>query len=126
MPIRRRLDSEKNLLRTTITGDVTFDELRDHLSAVHAMKGAGMRELIDTRGATPAFSARELPKLAEFGQQLFADGRMAPRAVVVSGVIHFGIARLFASLTAPWVKVSVFDDLAAAEAWIEMMILAGT
>ena len=90
------------------------------------MKGAGMRELIDTRGATPVFSARELPKLAEFGQQLFADGRMAPRAVVVSGVVHFGIARLFASLAAPWVKVSVFDDLAAAEAWIEMMILAGT
>lgn len=126
MPIRRRLDPEKHLIRTTITGSVSYDELREHLAAVHEMQGAGMRELIDTRGATPAFSARDLPKLAEYGQQLFAGGRMAPRAVVVSGVIHFGIARLFASLAAPWVKVSVFDDIAAAEAWIEMMILAGT
>ena len=125
MPIRRKLDSGNHLLRTTITGAVTITDLREHLTAVHEMQGADLRELIDTRGASLAFSARELPKLAEHGQKLFSGGAMAPRAIVVTGVIHFGMARLFASLVAPWVKVSVFDNLDAAEAWVEAMILAG-
>jgi hypothetical protein len=125
MPIRRRLDPAKHLLWTTITGKVTADDLRDHLSAVREMEGAGLPELIDSRGATLAFGARDLPKLADHGRRLFANARMAPRAIVVTGVIHFGIARLFASIAAPWVRVSVFDNLAAAESWIEMLILAG-
>ena len=125
MSIKRRLDPENHLLRTTISGRVTMDELLLHLTELHESQGAGFRELIDSRGASIGFSARDLPKLAEHGRRLFGGAPMAPRAIVVTGVIHFGMARLFASLAAPWVKMSVFDNMPAAEAWVEAMMLAG-
>ena len=121
MPIERRFDAEAQILHTTISGIVTMQEMRDHFTAVQQMGGQKYPELIDTRGATAIdFSARDLPGLAAFGRRVFADeGYTAPRAVIVTGVMYFGMARLFSSFAAPWVRIAVFDNQPAAEAWLD-------
>ena len=65
-----------------------------------------------------AFGARDLPGLAEFARQVFRSKQMAPRAFVVTGVVYFGMARLFATVASGWVQISVFDSKASAEAWL--------
>jgi hypothetical protein len=124
MPIARRLDAETQVLHTTISGMVTLQEMREHFTAVRAMDGQKYPELIDTRGATGLdFSARDLPGLADLGRRLFADGGYtAPRAVIVTGVMYFGMARLFSSFAAPWVRIAVFDKAAAAEGWLDHVV----
>ncbi len=118
MPIARQVDAT-GILRTTITGAVSLDELRNHFLAVQAMGAHDRPEIIDACGVTAlAFGARDLPALAEFGREVFKSGEMAPRAFVVTGVVYFGMARLFATVAAPWVQISVFDSKASAEAWL--------
>src|SRR6188508_713050 len=118
MPIAREVDAT-GILRTTITGAVSLDELRNHFVAVQEMGAHDRPEIIDAYGVTAlAFGARDLPALAEFGRQVFKAGEMAPRAFVVQGVVYFGIARLFAGLTSAWVQISVFESKASAEAWL--------
>jgi len=84
------------------------------------MQGHRHPEMIDARQATPEFTAKDLSKLAATGRELFAESRpLAPRAVVVDSVIYFGMARMFALFVAGWVNLNVFDEMAAAEAWLE-------
>jgi hypothetical protein len=127
MPITRRLDETTGVLWTTIHGEVTADDIRQHLAAVGEMRGQRYHELIDTRSATAKFGARDLPKLAQHGRSLLADAPMAPRAIVVDrrSLVSFGVARLFASLASAWVTVRVFDSLPAALAYIEAVVGAG-
>src|SRR6185295_19867604 len=111
MPIERHLDVQSGILHTTISGLVTIAEMREHFTAVQAMGGQKHPELIDSRGVTGLdFSARDLPGLAELGRRLFAEGYTAPRAVIVTGVMYFGMARLFSSFAAPWVRIAVFES----------------
>jgi len=121
MPIERRFDADAQVLHTTITGTVTMQEMRDHFAAVQQMGGQKYPELIDTRGVTGLdFGARDLPGLAAWGRRLFGEaGYTAPRAVIVTGVMYFGMARLFSSFAAPWVRIAVFENAAAAEGWLD-------
>ena len=118
MPVERQVDAH-GILRTTVSGAVSLDELRDHFVAVREMGAHSRPEIIDAFGVTAlAFGARDLPALAEFGRNVFTSGGLAPRAFVVQGVVYFGIARLFATLASAWVQISVFDSKASAEAWL--------
>jgi len=121
MPIERHLDSDARVLRTTLSGAITIEELRQHVDAVHALGWDQYCEIIDAREAEPRFSPKELPILAAQGRRLFGNREMAPRAVIVSDsdLMSFGIARLFGTLVAPWVTVRVFDNVPAATAFID-------
>ena len=119
MPIERQLCPVTRVLRTTLSGPVTIGELREHLAEVHRTEGHRHPEMIDARTATPSFHPSDLTRLASLGRQVFADLRLAPRAVVVDNIIHFGMARVFAAIAASWVSLTVFDEMAAAEAWLE-------
>jgi hypothetical protein len=101
-----------------MTGVVSAADLREHFEIVRRAGHHSIPELIDARTATVGFGTRDMLRLADFGQQTFAGVAMAPRAMVVRGVIYFGMARLFASMTGQWVRISVFDNMAAAEAWL--------
>ena len=128
MPVIRRVDESTHVLWTTIQGDVTVDDLRRHLEAVREMHAEGYCEVIDTRGATKRFGARDLPRLVQQGRTLLADTPMAPRAIVVgrNDVVSFGLARIFAALAMPWVTVRVFDSLPAAVVYIDALLTAST
>lgn len=124
MPIDRRFDADAQVLHTTISGIVTLQEMRDHFKAVQQMGGQKYPELIDTREVTDLdFGARDLPGLAALGRRLFGEsGHTAPRAVIVTGVMYFGMARLFSSFAAPWVRIAVFENRAAAEGWLDHVV----
>ena len=121
MPIERRFDDATRVLWTTMREGLTVNDLQQHIDAVNALAGHQYCEIVDTRGAEPLFSAREFPTLASYGRRLFGHLSMAPRAVIVSenDLMSFGLARLFAALVSPWVTVRVFDNVAAAVAYIE-------
>jgi hypothetical protein len=119
MPIARQLDAATGVLRTTISGTVSMDDLREHFDVVRGMGAASKPEIIDARHVSGLrFGARDLPKLAEYGREVFAGAEMAPRAFVVEGMVYFGIARLFATLASGWVQISVFDSMTPAESWL--------
>ena len=123
MPIERRLDAVTQVLHTRIYGYITLDEMREHFTAVQQMGGQKYPELIDSRGVTQlGFSARDLPGLADLGRKLFAEGYTAPRAVIVTGLMYFGMARIFSSFAAPWARIAVFENPAAAEGWLDHIV----
>lgn len=119
MPIQAGLDPTTKLFRTTITGTVTTSDVTQHFATVRQVGAYQYPGLVDARGAhTVTFGARELMKLAHQARHLLGTTEPAPRAVVVDGLVHFGMARLFASLVAGWMRVAVFDDAEHAEAWL--------
>lgn len=123
MPIARELDPSNRILRTTIFGEVTFEDLQAHVESVCALRGEAYAELVDARGVSAvAVTVRELSRLAELGRQKLAARGMPPRAVIVTGLVHFGMARVFAAMVRPWMRLGVFDDPAAAEEWLDMLM----
>jgi hypothetical protein len=121
MPIDRRFDSSTDVLWTTAHGRVTVDDVRLHFKAIRDMHGHQYCEVIDTRLALPAFGVRDLKQLAKEGRRALAHSPMAPRAIVVAQnhLIHYGLAKLFASFVMPWLCMRVFDSLPAALAYID-------
>ena len=119
MAINRRFDHTQRVVWTTMADVVTADEVREHFKLVQAAGAAGWPEVIDGRAAAVGFSTRELAKVAAAGRQIFRGSTLGPRAMIVHGMIHFGIARLFASFASSWVQLSVFDNPEAAYQWIE-------
>ena len=121
MPIHCRLDTDGRVVKTTMRGAITIEELRHYIATLDALDGHRYCELVDARDAAPAFNAKELPGLAEEGKRTFGDRGIAPRAVVVreNDLVLFGLTRIFAALVASWMTIRVFDNLAAAEAYLD-------
>ena len=101
-----------------MTGTVTADEMREHFLDVKAAGAATWPEIADGRAAAVGFSTRDLAKLASAGREIFRGADMGPRAMIVHGMVHFGMARLFASFASSWVRIAVFDNPEAAYEWI--------
>lgn len=119
MPISGVLDSERKVFRTEVFGVITIPELSEHLVAARRTEAYRHPGLVDARGVhTIEFTSRDLMKLAHELKLAMAAAGPAPRAVVVDGLVHFGMARLFAGLVAGWLRVGVFDDVDEAMHWL--------
>ena len=119
MPIRGAFDPEVQLFRTTLTGTVTLTDLSQHLATARQLGAHRYPGLVDARGVhTLRFNGRELTRFAHHLKDVMAASGPAPRAVVVGDTVHFGMARLFSTLVAGWIRIGVFDDVAAAEDWL--------
>jgi hypothetical protein len=119
MPIRGALDPRSQVFRTTISGTVTLTDLSSHLSSASKLQAHQYPGLVDARGVhTLQFNRKELARFAQQLKSALGESSPAPRAVVVDDLVHFGMARLFAALVAGWIRVGVFDDVAAAEDWL--------
>ena len=113
------MDPRSQVFRTTLSGTVTLTDLSHHLSAVSKLDAHRYPGLVDARGVhTLKFDRKELTRFAHELKSALAESSPAPRAVVVDDLVHFGMARLFAALVAGWIRVGVFDDVAAAEDWL--------
>lgn len=125
MPISAALDPSAQVFRTTLTGRVSIADLHQHVVAVRRMRAHEYPGLVDARGVhTLTFNRRELLRFAQDLRSTFGNANPAPRAVVVDGLVYFGMARLFASLVAGWIRIGVFDDVATAEAWLATVATA--
>jgi hypothetical protein len=123
MPVTGALDPTANLFRTTLTGRISIADLSQHMATARRLRAHEYPGLVDARGVhTLTFSRRELMRFAQDIQVTFGDSSLAPRAVVVDGLVYFGMARLFASVVAGWIRIGVFDDLEAAEDWLASLV----
>jgi hypothetical protein len=119
MPFHRDFDQPDRVLRTTIIGPVTLEDIDDHLRALRRRRGEGRPELIDARDARPCdLSPRTLLVVAHRARFLIGTRPLARRAVVVSTDASFIVARRFAAFVAGWLRIGVFDDVDAALEWV--------
>lgn len=127
MPVSHGLDKTAQLVRTTLYGTVTIEDLYRHVAEMQELHAPDQPEVVDARAVSSvSFGTRDPRKLADLAQRLFAHEHPAPRAVIVDNVLFFGMARVFAALVADWIQVGVFDDAARAEAWLEQSFASKT
>lgn len=124
MVVQRNIDQDAGVSWTTVRGPVTLHDLVQQLDVIHEIGSQQYCGIIDMREAEPHFSARDLPLLAAHGQRLFGEGGMSPRAVIVhqDDLLTFGLSRLLATLSEPWVTMRVFDNVHAAVAYIAAIV----
>jgi hypothetical protein len=119
MPFHRDFDRDDRILRTTITGPVTLQEIDIHLRIIRRRRADMRPELIDARRAGPgALSARQILLAAHRARFVVGGRSPARRAVVVSSDAGAVIARRVAAFVAGWLRIGVFDDIDAAEEWV--------
>lgn len=121
MPIHTAIDKTTEVLRRTLTGEVTVDELiasfEDSLS--HPDYRAGMNSLTDLREYGHQSSTADIRKIADFFIGHTEDIRGGMAAIVVSQTVSYGMVRMLqAYLDASPVSVGVFYDLGEAEQWL--------
>lgn len=119
MPFSSSLAPGRRILRTTISFPLTFADIRQHVSAVRRDGTWAFPELVDARDIGRVdFSARDMLGVAHFVRDALGQRPVAPRAVVVDTDRGFMIGRVFSALVAGWIRVGIFEELAAAEDWL--------
>jgi len=127
MPFHRDFDQPDRVLRTTIIGPVTLDDIDDHLRTLRRRRVEGRPELIDAREAVAGeISPRMLLIVANRARFVIGSSTLGRRAVVVSGDMNFVFARRFAAFVAGWLRIGVFDDMESAMAWVRQPAWAET
>lgn len=120
MPFSQAFDDERQLLRTRVTGPITFDDIRRHVSERCRPQTMACAEIIDARGVTSVgVSFKDMLWTATRIRGVLGGAPAGRRAVIVDSDENVKIARIFASLAAGWMRVAVFDDADAAEAWLQ-------
>ena len=127
MPFHRDFDQPDRVLRTTIIGPVSLEDIDDHLRAIRRKRGEARPELIDAREALPgAISPRMLLIVAHRARFMVGTRTLARRAVVVSSDTGFVFARRFAAFVAGWLRIGVFYDMESAYEWVRQPAWAET
>ena len=121
MPITYKIDPERVLVRTTLTGFVTFAEVMAHFTALEAdpRRSDTMNVLIDMRGLT---------SVPETGQLRRAANRIDPErsplqygvcAIVASDPATVGTGKLFAVFARERFRATtIVPTIEAAEQWL--------
>ena len=119
MPFLRDFDQPDRVLRTTIIGPVSLEDIDDHLRTLRRRRGEGRPELIDARQALAGeISSRTLLLVATRARFAIGGRNLARRAVVVSNDMSFVFARRFAVFVAGWMRIGVFYDMESALEWV--------
>ena len=121
MPITYEIDRERALIRTTLTGFVTFAEVMDHFTALEndPRRMGTMNVLLDIRGLT---------SVPETGQLRRAANRIDPErsplqygvcAMVATDPATIGTGKLFAVFARERFRATtIVSTLDAAEHWL--------
>jgi len=120
MPITYAVDRERSVVLVTWMGDVTQDDYRAHLRAMledpDALRAG--KSLVDLRRANVLPSGAELNAIGNAEALPRLAGRPWKTAVLVGTTVNFGIARQYEMLSQSESTDSVFEDRAAAFAWL--------
>ena len=119
MPISFEVDRERRRVRTTAEGVVTVTDVAAHLEDLVEQGLETYAELVDARQANrPGWYSAEVRKAADLITTLGGAARLGPRAVVVSRVAAFGMVRMLSMLIGSRLRLEVFREVDAAEAWL--------
>ena len=119
MPITYHVDRDARLIRATVWGDVTLEEMLDCVTSAAAETGGpGYAILSDHREVGEPITRTQVERLVEQLEALRASFAGARWAVIVSKPASFGMMRMLSVLAEGIpMTVRVFVDAGRAERW---------
>ena len=124
MPIAYTYDEEQGLLVTTFEGEVTDEELEQHVRTVSEdpRVGPGVRELIDLRAATKVkVTVKGLRYVIANDRQMIDKFKDERQAVVTTSDLIYGMARMYqmmSNVNAGPSTIKIFREYDAAMTWL--------
>jgi hypothetical protein len=119
MPITIEVDHARRRVFTRARGNITYDEIRAHLSDQARLQGLAYPELVDATGATTDLTSKEVRELVTRTRDLLRHGPLGPTAIVATHDVLYGMARMYEILAGDdGVAVGVFRSVADAERWL--------
>ena len=119
MPISYKINTTTQRVFTQATGFVTALEIIDHFEVARREGFLPYSELIDASSIVkPTLSVAELWKTAMALRNLKCEGNFGSRAVWVANDTIYVLTHMFASLMSGYIRMGVFHDRIAAEAWL--------
>jgi hypothetical protein len=123
MPIDIHIDKAESLLRRTVTGSVTAEEVIAEFESTlrHPDYLLGMDSITDLRGNTHQATGEDMRRIADWLLEHCDALHGAKAAIVVSRAVSYGMMRMLQThLDQAPVAVSLFYDLAEAEDWLRV------
>jgi hypothetical protein len=112
------LDHAHRRISAKAEGVVNLADILGHLDDERRAGVLSYRELIDGRGARPAFAAEEVRKLVACIRELAASHRIGRAAVLVDSDLAYGMLRMLEMLVEDAAAIRPFRSEEAAEAWL--------
>jgi len=120
MSITYEIDRERNELRVTAWGTITFAEVSAHLLRERQDLVLPWKELIDARSAAPELSSPDVRRIVDLLRDAARTNRLGPTAVVVSTPVAYGMMRMLQILVEDTCIIHPFRVLAEAEQWLRI------
>lgn len=118
MPLTCIIDHDQRYIKTTASGFISWQNVRDHLLSERFAGGLSYKELIDARNASPIWSSVQTRDIVALFNFLGRESSLGSSAVVVSGELATGMMNMLAIMLGHICKVKIFHDCAAAEKWL--------
>jgi hypothetical protein len=123
MTIESHADESRAQRTHVVRGDINLPDLRTFLTALYAAKDFNpeYNALWDVRAADFSHVTQPaIQELANFVRVHWAEKRQLRAAIVVSGLFHFGISRMYEQCIGPsgFGKIRIFRDFDEALSWL--------
>ena len=118
MPCTISVDHTAQRVYTAGIGQVTYQDVIDHLNREELKNEFPYSELIDATGATFVFSADEARRLADYIRILGHNHKLGKAAIIVKDDITYGMTRMLGLLLEDVIETNVFRDKAGAINWL--------
>jgi hypothetical protein len=118
MPSTISVDHTAQRVYTAGIGQVTYQDVIDHLKQEELKNGLPYSELIDATGATTAFSADEIRRIADYIRVLGHNHKLGKAAIIVKDDVTYGMSRMLCILLEDVIETNVFRDKAEAINWL--------
>ena len=110
---------EAGIVRTTMRGTLTVEDLIAHALARAAAGVLPSPQVLDAREARFGITTEDVKRIAAVAKELRRRGPIGPSALVASEDYAYGMARMFATYdTQNHGSFAVFRTMAEAEAWL--------
>ncbi len=120
MTIAMTFDPAARRLVTTATGDVTLQELLDHIEEEAGADHLGTPELFDARQARTSLSSADIRTLIERMRRASQNRVLGPTALVTANDVVFGMARMYSLLSEGFdSRFAVFRQWSDAVRWLD-------
>jgi hypothetical protein len=125
MHVVRTIDQDKHAVYSTVTGEITMEEIRADMVrlAAEPLYSPDMPGIVDMRNATAQLTTDELRQITDALKQSPRVVSRTRRALLVGSDMAEGLYRLFATLAADGrTEYRVFRDEGMARDWVDEAI----
>jgi len=112
------VDHARRFVSARAQGLIILADISAHMEEERIAGALAYRELIDGRGATPAFSSEDVRSVVAILRRLGSDSLLGPTAVLVDSQVGYGVLRMFEALLDDVCAVKPFYQREAAEEWL--------